>query len=277
MSDLANKPRVALDARRALADAEGAEALGALLAAWGGANRGVDLGVAVGSWKPASVVGSNVRLLNAPGEMSDAAVVLWLASDGGAPAFGAARLAIVPTRHAKVQLQTLRGYPPQRTLTVAWGIEDQAGTAETRREKARVIGLVEGCPRGAAMAAWVRELEGLGDVHAVPAVGDGAARRAAIAAADVVVVLDHEVAFSFAMWEALAAGVPVVAADLPPLNEAPRAIVHWADEDQRGSLRQATRAALAKGIDAARVGHRARSWREVAAQLEGTLCDPAWV
>lgn len=271
---MAETAAVVLDARRAVADAEGAEAMDALLSAWAAQPSPLPLAVAVGAWKPAAAPTIGVRLVNAPGDAAADSAVLWLASENTAPAFGAARLAIVPTRHAKVQLQTLRGYPAHRTLTLPWGVD--VVEFATRSQASRRILMVQPKTPGAALAAWANEFAGLGEVVALGPGGTATQRRQAIASAGCVVLLDHEVAYGFDLHEALALGVPVVASDLPPLNEAPRDRVHWADADRAGSLRAAVENALAAPRGDTRSLAPARTWRDVAAQLNAVLLDSAW-
>jgi hypothetical protein len=215
-------------------------------------------------------VSGSVQWCHSPGEAGAASLVHWLARDIGAPAFGSARLAVVPTRHAKVQLQTLRRYPAHRTLTIPWGYEAPATMVGAERP----LVVVRGGTADGPLGHWQRELDGLGPLRLLAPDAPAAQRRAAVAEAGAVVVLDHEVAFGTALWEALAAGRPVVASDLPPLNEAPRARIHWADADRQGSLRAAVEAALATQHTEP-IG--ARPWSTVADQLEGVLDDPMWL
>jgi len=166
-----------------------------------------------------------------------------------------AAFVITPSRHTKVQLQTLHRLPAHRVLTIPWGPGLRTCTTEEspieglppagsllavgiykahknwgflmRRlaalwgSGALVTPLVIACPseKGRAELRKLVDATGCNErVHFAPHLTDaqmgGLYRRACALLFPSLVE-----GFGFPIVEAMAAGVPVVAADLPPMNE----------------------------------------------------------
>jgi len=184
-----------------------------------------------------------------------------------------ARFVVTPSRHTKVQLQTLHGFEPHRVLTAAYG----PGLGATRPSRTPTT---ENLPARYLLAAgiwkphknWPFLFERLGRMArlgkmSVPLVVAGIApqderacldeaRRAGAEALLLPRVSDAEMmrvyeqaecflfpslveGFGLPVVEAMAAGTPVIVADLPPMNEIARGVAMMFDPDNPESFDRA--------------------------------------
>ena len=221
---------------------------------------------------------------------------------------------ITPSRHTKVQLQTLHGFDAHRVLTLPWG----AGLAGLTDEKEPPTGLLPS--RGYMLAVGIykphknwkfllRRLAGLWakkelelplvaagldaqgreaiagyaetlgcskQVVILPAVEDGV-MLSVYRRASALLFPSLIEGFGFPLVEAMACGTPVVAADLPPMNETACGAAFFFDPDLPESFDEAVRRCLEdeeqRELHAAEAKRRAaeHDWKTVAKAFEDVL------
>ncbi|MDK2971868.1 MAG: hypothetical protein PWP23_1623 [Candidatus Sumerlaeota bacterium] len=227
----------------------------------------------------------------------------------GTPAYMKAWLAVLrrraayivtPSRHTKVQLQTLHGFAAHRVLTLPWG-PGLAGMAEAREPAGGVLpgepyllsvgidkphknwrflierlaglwksGALElplavagmDAPGRERLKAIARRAGAADDrLRFLPWMDDGA-MLAAYAGARALLFPSAIEGFGFPVIEAMAMGTPVVAADLPPMNEVGAGALALFDPDRPASFDEAVLHIL--GDDSLRASLRAAGQRRAA-------------
>lgn len=190
-----------------------------------------------------------------------------------------ARFVVTPSRHSKVQLQTLFGFDAARVLRVAWG-PGVAGLAEPdevrsnllpegrffiavginkphknweflfrqlgerwRREEDFPSLVVAGFGPLVELSRNARRWHRSGRIHFLPPLPDGELLSVYRASAGLLFPSLIE-GFGFPVAEAQALGVPVVAADLPPMNELTTQSTALFDPDSPASFHRALDGAL---------------------------------